>query len=306
VHADYKLLVACAGQSVVLELDGRSIDPMDTVLRRIATPAGPTAIAVDSDAPRALVLASFAHELAVVDLRGLNDTQRIALAQRDGSADAKWSRGRELFHSSDDPRISLDGRACASCHPDGRSDGLTWSTPDGPRQSIMLAGRVRQDQAFGWFGHNVGLEAHVGETFARLQGSGFATPRDRADLEALLHYVRRMPAPTPRSPRSPEQLALVARGSALFHDEAQGCGHCHPGGTADDLRHDVKSGDPIEASLKFDTPSLRFISGTAPYFHDGRFASMRELLESADAGMGHTRSLSERELRALEAYLETL
>ena len=31
-------------------------------------------------------------------------------------------------------RLSGDGRACASCHPDGRDDGLVWSTPNGPRQ----------------------------------------------------------------------------------------------------------------------------------------------------------------------------
>jgi hypothetical protein len=52
------------------------------------------------------------------------------------------TRSRALFHETDDFRLSADGRACASCHPDGREDGLTWATPDGPRQTIMLAGRI--------------------------------------------------------------------------------------------------------------------------------------------------------------------
>ena len=43
------------------------------------------------------------------------------------------ARGRALFRVTDDGRLSRDGRACASCHPDGRDDALTWSTPDGPR-----------------------------------------------------------------------------------------------------------------------------------------------------------------------------
>ena len=56
----------------------------------------------------------------------------------------------------------------------------------------------------------------------------------------------------------------------------------------------------------FDTPSLRFVSGTAPYFHDGRYATLRDLLASTDHDMGHTMHLSHGEREALAAYLESL
>ena len=42
--------------------------------------------------------------------------------------------GRVLFHMvGDEPQFSKDWiRACAGCHPDGRDDGLTWSTLQRP------------------------------------------------------------------------------------------------------------------------------------------------------------------------------
>ena len=60
------------------------------------------------------------------------------------------------------------------------------------------------------------------------------------------------------------------------------------------------------AHRRFDTPSLRFVSGTAPYFHDGRYPTLRALLVGSDGKMGHTAKLSPHELDALEAYLRTL
>jgi cytochrome c peroxidase len=36
--------------------------------------------------------------------------------------------------------------------------------------------------------------------------------------------------------------------------------------------------------FKFKTPSLRAIGNTAPYFHDGRFATLDEVIEFYDRG----------------------
>jgi cytochrome c peroxidase len=70
--------------------------------------------------------------------------------------------------------------------------------------------------------------------------------------------------------------------------------------------HDVKSRTSADRDQAFDTPSLRFVGGTAPYFHDGRYASLRALLVGADGAMGHTKQLSDDDLAALEAYLRSL
>jgi cytochrome c peroxidase len=216
-------------------------------------------------------------------------------------------RGRALFHATDDPRISRDGRACASCHPEGREDALTWSTPAGPRQTVMLAGRIAGTAPYGWFGKHRTVREHVTHTLARLGGVGLQGPADRADLDALLAYVSAMRPPSMRGAvEDAGHAALAERGREVFLDPAVGCARCHLDGATDQEAHDVKSGDVDEASLRFDTPSLRFVGGTAPYFHDGRYATLEELLEKSDGKMGHTQDLPRADLLALAAYLEDL
>jgi mono/diheme cytochrome c family protein len=215
--------------------------------------------------------------------------------------------GRELFSRTSDPRISSDGRGCASCHPDGRDDGLVWSTPDGPRQTPTLAGRLAGTAPYGWNGARDTVFKHITGTLKRLGGTGL----DGDSMDAVVAYCMAMKAP----PRQVTQDAdLVAEGHALFEASSTGCSSCHiqDGTFTDGNRHDVKSkaaGDPHKA---FDTPSLRFVSGTAPYFHDGRFSTLRALLLSSggddptDVKMGHSAELSDHEIDALEAYLRTL
>jgi cytochrome c peroxidase len=222
----------------------------------------------------------------------------LPAAERSAAAE-KLARGRELFHASD-ARISDDGRACASCHPDGRDDSLTWSTPTGPRQTPMLAGRLAKTAPFGWNGDGESVHQHLEHTFQRLGGRGL--PAD--ELEALIAYAGEIA--TPRR-NAPIDGTLAAQGKSLFHSEAAGCAGCHiDGAETDRAAHDVGSKVKADAVPGFDTPSLRFVGGTAPYFHDGRYATLRALLGDSSAQMGHTQHLDARELAALEAYLRTL
>jgi hypothetical protein len=55
-----------------------------------------------------------------------------------------------------------------------------------------------------------------------------------------------------------------------------------------------------------DTPSLRFLSGTAPYFHDGRYATIEALLADPTSRMGDLSTLSAGDRAALAAYLRSL
>ena len=56
----------------------------------------------------------------------------------------------------------------------------------------------------------------------------------------------------------------------------------------------------------FKTPSLLYISGTAPYFHDGSVATLEQLVESNNDRMGKTNQLSQGDRAALVAFLRTL
>jgi cytochrome c peroxidase len=251
------------------------------------------------------VWSQFGREIAVLDLRAEQEKR----AGRAGPArpiagipisigsplPEAQALGRRLFHAAGDPRISADGRACASCHPDGRDDGLVWKTPFGRLQTPMLAGRIEGTAPYGWKQDGETVKEHLAQTFKRLGGKGLP----EAELDALIAYVVALPTP-PRG--EPQASAAVERGREIFASMDAMCSICHVEAKAfaDGSLHDVSSGGPL------DTPSLRFLSGTAPYFHDGRFATIRELLLATDGKMGNVRHLGEEDLGALEAYLMSL
>jgi cytochrome c peroxidase len=160
----------------------------------------------------------------------------------------------------------------------------------------MLAGRLDpMTQPYGWQGDAETVQAHLEQTLRRLGGRGM----NEGELEALVAYCQEMDVPrTDVAPRA----ELVNRGSELFHDETVGCAVCHTeaGRGSDGARHRVGSGPELE------TPSLTFVAGTAPYFHDGRYATLDELLRKSKGTMGWGAHLGDEDLRALEAYLLTL
>lgn len=104
------------------------------------------------------------------------------------------------------------------------------------------------------------------------------------------------------------------RGLQLFvteHDPARGlrgadCFHCHGGnlfsnhqfmnnglvprrGTADTGRMEVTGSETDRA--KFKVPTLRNVALTAPYMHDGRFATLEEVVEHYNGPLHRTRTL---------------
>jgi cytochrome c peroxidase len=87
-------------------------------------------------------------------------------------------------------------------------------------------------------------------------------------------------------------------GFEIFNTERGDCFHCHGGilftdnlfhnngldSTFDDIGLEEVTGDPLDKGL-FKTPSLRNIELTAPYMHDGRFATLEEVLDHYSEGL---------------------
>lgn len=61
-----------------------------------------------------------------------------------------------------------------------------------------------------------------------------------------------------------------------------------------------------EPDRMFKTPSLLFLGGTPPYYHDGSAATLEEAIEKNKDRMGKTSHLSPEDRAALVAYLKTL
>jgi DNA-binding beta-propeller fold protein YncE/mono/diheme cytochrome c family protein len=308
------LAVACEGQDQVWRMDAR---PTGNAGRQAVWQVGgePTGLALDGATRSLFVWSQRSHTVTSMDMDAWHpsatqpeETERVvALGPRVEVPDAV-AVGRGLFHLTGDTRISSDGRACASCHPDGRDDGLVWATPDGPRQTPTLAGRLAGTAPYGWNGARSTVKMHVTSTVKRLGGTGL----DDESMDALVAYCMHMDEP-PRAAEKEaevplEAVALVTEGRDLFESSSTGCASCHmaDGTFTDGNRHDVKSKAKGDPHRRFDTPSLRFVSGTAPYFHDGRYTTLRALLVGSDGKMGHTAKLSSHDLDALEAYLKTL
>ncbi|MEZ4438984.1 MAG: hypothetical protein R3B72_07835 [Polyangiaceae bacterium] len=311
----HNVLVSCLGTDEVLAFSARGGALSTSAMGRWQVPAGPVGIAVDAPAAVAYVWSQFAHEVSRIALPGAlpegppslrypakpSAPEATAKLELDGGPthlSALAEAGRRLFHGAGDARISQDGRACASCHPDGRDDGLTWPTPNGPRQTPMLAGRLHDaTKPFGWQGDTDTVAAHVSQTFTRLGGKGL----DEREMASLMAYLTEMATP-PRLAPTDLDPGAVARGKAIFHSEMVGCAVCHTDGGlgSDGARHAVGSGPELE------TPALGFVVGTAPYFHDGRYATLGELLRETKGKMGWGADLGDDDLAALEAYLLTL
>ena len=312
--ADHTALVACMGTDTLVEYSIESPTGAAHAAPRShwSVASGPTGVAYDAKHAQAVVWSQFDHTVSLVAMpmgsvedrlvAAKDRVTRWALARpasltKDGDSDI----GRALFHLAGDRRFSREGLACASCHPDGRDDGLTWATSDGPRQTLMLAGRLEGTEPFAWSGTSSRVADHLEHTFQRLGGSGLG---DR-EREAIANYCLTMKA----FGAPPRADARAARGKQIFESAEAACASCHAGAGGlftDRKKHDVGSQTLTDDEATFDTPSLRFVGGTAPYFHDGRYATLHDVLVGSSGKMGKTAQLSPEDLDSLEAYLKTL
>jgi cytochrome c peroxidase len=101
------------------------------------------------------------------------------------------------------------------------------------------------------------------------------------------------------------------RGMALFFSPGVGCSSCHSGFNFAGNWVDAEgaTGETSFADngtgLRLRVPSLRNVALTAPYMHDGRFASLGAVLEHY-AARKNAAPLSEDDRHALVAFLESL
>ncbi|WP_316165802.1 MULTISPECIES: cytochrome-c peroxidase [unclassified Bradyrhizobium] len=220
------------------------------------------------------------------------------------------AKGLELFN---DASLSGGSKAsCATCHfSTGHTNNKTYvgldvvadGDPNG-RNTPTLWG-VGERAVFGWAGQAPTLEDSIrGIIVNRMKGP---EPSPEA-LAALVAYVRTLNYPanwqvkgdgTPREDAS----AAVRRGYELYIGDG-GCGTCHQLPS-----FDKKSKDDIGTGGKFKVPTLHAAASTAPYFHDGRTASLRDavkLMWEFYAKKMETRLPTEAELDDLTAYVGAL
>ena len=224
--------------------------------------------------------------LAIVDKTGNINT--VTLPGEFG-----YDAGRALFH-----RESPSGLACASCHPEGRDDGLVWQfAEEGPRRTQSLAGSLLSRAPYHWQGTESDLKALMDDVFSNRMGGGALT---RSEHMSLGPFLDRVPAPAPPPPADP---AAVARGKALFDSPDVGCTTCHSGPLF--TNHAVVD---VGTGGAFKVPSLLGVGARPPYLHDGCAATLFDRFGACGGGdaHGHTSQLTQDQIADLVAYLNSL
>ncbi len=201
------------------------------------------------------------------------------------------STGHELFH-----RATANAVACASCHPEAGDDGHVWNLPEGARRTPTLRGGLISTAPFHWAGDQADIGSLMADVWVkRMNGLPQSPPRSAA----MLKWLDAQPALPP--PGALDPLA-VGRGGALFMSEAVGCAACHSGtlGT-NNANSNVGTGG------SFQVPRLVELAHRAPFFHDGRVASLEARFGPAGGGElhGHTAQLTPAELSDLVVYLQS-
>jgi len=237
--------------------------------------------------------------------------------------------GDLLFHSPRTlgPAAQRLGLSCAACHPNGAAHGTLRLPPeisDRPGNvdlstAYFRAGAdnhvrdfvnipslrgVRFTPPYGRDGRAASLREFIGDV---VESEFAGTPLPPHRLRALLRYVEDLDFLPNRQLDARGRLTAAAsasahRGEILFAKpraafDGGSCATCHPASTffRDGKTHRLGTGQPPSPHAiddGFETPTLLGAVETAPYFHDGRFATLADVVAWFDAsfalGLGDT------------------
>jgi YVTN family beta-propeller protein len=271
------------------------------VSARIPTQANPRRLAISGDSKTLVVSNYLADSLTVIDVPTKKVVRHIPLSSPKPDA---ARRGEILFNSG---RMTFHGQfTCASCHPGGGSDGLSWDlTRDGIgnfKKTKPLLG-VRDTAPYGWHGSSPTLADRVAGTLRTLHRHEPAG----TEVADLVAYLRTLPPPRPLPQKEADRPAAI-RGRAIFRGKGQ-CAACHRRAALDDGKlHDVGTRGPTDTQSRFDTPALLGVARTAPYLHDGRARTLEEVFTKHNKQQRHgaAHQLTKQELADLMAYLKGL
>lgn len=170
-----------------------------------------------------------------------------------------------------------------------------------PKKVISLLG-VAGTGPWAWNGTKKQLEEQIHTSLLISMQSQLTT--DQLPIQPLAAYLRTLQPPpgiaTTRRQQPDPQTLLQAR--LTFRDS--GCTNCHAGDalTTDDV-FDVGIHDE-QGETNFNPPGLAGVSQRGPWFHDGRAATLEDVLRSGH----HDKSspLNDSQIRLLLILLETL
>jgi len=277
------------------------------IVRRV--PSGglcPNDVAVSPKDGRVWVANYFSDNVAVLDGATAEIARTVALAAPQKMTPVR--RGEFLFN--DGVHCFQQWLSCTSCHPYTRVDGANWDLlNDGranPKNAKSLVGAWATPPAM-ITGVRPSMEVAVEKGFLFIQ----LVKASESDLDAVRAFLRAekfIPSPFGRNADG-TLTAAAARGKKVF--SKANCDMCHPAPLYTD-KEKYNVGTLTKRNLpttkEFDTPSLIELYRTAPYLHDGRAATIEDVITTYNPKdeHGETRGLSKQELADLVTFLKSL
>lgn len=276
------------------------------ILERFAVKGrGPRGIALSSDGANCAAACYYSGTIVLFPAASPRQ-QKVCVAGPLARETAE-REGERLFH---DAGLAFQGwLSCATCHPDGRADGLNWDLlNDG-------VGNPKNTRSLVWAPRTPPMMSHaVRPTLDAATVAGFRfiefrepTARESRAVQAYLNALQ--PARSPYRTDSGGLTPAAERGRRIFHSRAADCARCHPPPLYTDLRsYDVGTRGKADSGGKMDTPTLVELWRTGPYLHDGRAPTLLDVLTRQNRGDRHGRTshLSREQLRDLVEYLLSL
>jgi DNA-binding beta-propeller fold protein YncE/mono/diheme cytochrome c family protein len=311
------VLVAHESTANVAVIDTTATTPDTRVVGSFSVGPGPAGVAVDEVAQIAWVDNALDATVSRLDLsQPLSTAAPIypaaltLLRPLPSRYSTQALEGRRTFHDATNPHVTPSAVvACSTCHPGGGDDGLVWfihtsAIPLKRRRAPHLADAHTGTAPFHWNGQYPDIPTLVQATVTDLMAGDDLL----VDGDAVRAYIDEIVEP-PLPPAG--DATAIANGLQIFFSEPAGCSACHFG---DDLTDDGFHAVLDPMSLHADdvlttanTPALHGLFLRAPYFHDGRATSLRDLLTRPDAAKhGGASQLSASELDDLIAYLGSL
>ncbi len=262
---------------------------------------------------RAVTALYFADALSIADLdNAALPAKQIAVGSKKDLSKDRVRRGEMLYN--DGSMCFQQWQSCASCHPDGRVDGLNW---DLLNDGMGNPKQTKNELYTQWTPPTMvtGIRKDMHEcNRAGLIHIQFVT-RPEEDVHCFDAYVTAMkPVPSPYLVNG--QLSERAKRGEVLFKKAK-CADCHtadskgPNGEhlwTDRKPYDVGVGTGTEAGKKFDTPTLAEVWRTAPYLYDGRALTMEDVLTTSNPNDAHgeTSKLTPEEIKDLAEYVLSL
>jgi YVTN family beta-propeller protein len=323
------------GELWVVSAASNDVSVIDLPTRHLAAHIevgdNPRGIVLSPDGTAAYVNNTLAGTVSVIDTAAYTVTDVITVTNI--PLPPTLLNGKRLFHSSDDPRMSKNQWiSCNTCHFEGEQDGRIWFFGfAGPRNTTSLLGMVETyplrwsgewdesaDSEFANRKENFGSGLILGDISninCNLSPPDCVSPPPNQgrsyDLDCLAAFIDSLQAmPSPNHVHGEPLTEAESRGQAIFSDPALGCASCHPSPVYTDLQmHDVGTATSDEKiGPAYDTPSLRGLHDSAPYFHDGSAATLRDAITRPTARSEHdvSASLTDEQIQDLIAFLLAL